>query len=169
MEHFHSQQMHYKSWNLNTLPPQYRKINREKWIALERIVMSWNETMMHVLIHGLPRNSCVVKQMIQYVHRCSESINNALRFAYIKIIGVMKCCLNLFICSFFSQEAIRNQKIDLKELESEHLGTEQELKIPEKKDTKRWWNASNFLWIDKLFSNVIIFLTKMLFKLKKNI
>lgn len=73
--------------------------------------------------------------------------------------------LHLFI--FFSQEAIRDQKIDLKELESEHLGTEQELKIPEKKDTKRWWNASNFLWIDKLFSNVIILLTKMLFKFKK--
>lgn len=45
-----------------------------------------------------------------------------------------------FLFFFFSsqplQEAIREQKIDMKEIEANHLGTELENKIPEKKDDK---------------------------------
>lgn len=39
------------------------------------------------------------------------------------------------ICIIF-QEAIRAQKIDLKEIETNHLGTEKEFSVPEKKDDK---------------------------------
>lgn len=34
------------------------------------------------------------------------------------------------------QEAVRDQKIELKEIEADYLGTEKEYKIPEKKDDK---------------------------------
>lgn len=37
---------------------------------------------------------------------------------------------------FHLQEAIRDQKIELKEIEADYLGTEKEYKIPEKNDDK---------------------------------
>lgn len=38
------------------------------------------------------------------------------------------------VLSFYStQEAIRDQKIDLKEIEQDHLGTDKEYQVPDKK------------------------------------
>lgn len=43
---------------------------------------------------------------------------------------------------FFLQEAVRDQKIELKEIEADYLGTDKEYKIPEKKDEKTKASAS---------------------------
>lgn len=52
-------------------------------------------------------------------------------------------CFLYFCCG---QEAIRDQKIELKEIEADHLGTEKEYKIPEKKDDKNKSKSTPKSW-----------------------
>lgn len=48
----------------------------------------------------------------------------------------MKQFFTNYIFQRHSQEAIRDQRIELKEIEAEHLGTEKEHSVPEKKADK---------------------------------
>lgn len=67
---------------------------------------------------------------------------------------------------------MQDQKIDLKEIETNHLGTERECQIPEKKDSKasapkRWSNLLNFIvyYTDTLFKSFKIVFSNRIKKL----